>query len=113
VKKHLLILLIISLGIARDGKCQSTVFSILQDQEKLAEKSYKDGNYAEAISLYQRLLDKHPADQNVRLKLAQCYYLFKNYEKSVSIYNSYMARKGDVLPWKDMYTYAGKLSNCH
>jgi hypothetical protein len=91
---------------AHPGDCQSTVFSILQDPMKLADKNYAEGNYLEAIELYENLLNKNSANSQVKLKLAQSYYRVKDYEKSIEVYNSYVKRKSNELPWVDMYFYA-------
>jgi tetratricopeptide (TPR) repeat protein len=100
------IILMSCIIMAHHGECQSSVFSILQDPIKLADKCYADGNYLEAIELYENLLNKNSANWQVQLKLAQSYYQVKDYEKSIAAYNSYVKRKGNELPWVDMYHYA-------
>jgi len=91
--------------IALNGVCQSTVFNILQDPLKLADKKFEQTNYPEAIELYRSSLAKNPNGSQTQLKLAECYYQMKSYEKSVSVFNSYL-NKGNALPEKDMFYYA-------
>lgn len=84
---------------------QSTVFSIMQDPLKQADKSYTDGNYLEAIEQYRKLSEKRPADQHVQLRLAQSHYRVKQYDKAVMVYDLFLKRKS-ALPAEDMYFYA-------
>lgn len=91
--------------IALSGVCQSTVFNILQDRVKLADKKFAQSSYPEAIELYRSSLRKNPDDWQTQLKLAESYYQMKEYEKSVSVFNSYL-NKGYALPEKNMYHYA-------
>lgn len=99
------ILLMGCITIPHHGGCQSSVFSILQDPLKVADKYYEEGNYLEAIELYENSLNKTTNPQ-VQLKLAQSYYRVKDYKKSIATYNSYGKEKRNVLPWVDMYFYA-------
>jgi len=91
---------------ALSGVCQSTVFNLVQDGLKLADKKFAQANYWEAIDLYRSSLSKNPDDSQTQLKLAECYYRIKDYEKSVSVYNSYLDKKGNMLPAKDLYCLA-------
>lgn len=100
------IILMSCIIMAHQGDCQSSVFSILKDPLKLADKSYAEGNYMEAIELYENVLDKNSANSQVQLKLAQSYYQVKSYEKSIAMYNSYVKNNSKNLPWFDMYRYA-------
>jgi hypothetical protein len=105
VKKLVWIFLIGCMSIHHFGWCQSTIFSVLQDPLKLADKSYGEENYLEAIELYENSLKKNPNNQSILLKLGQSYYHMKEYENSILRYNSYM-KGGEVLPLQDMFYYA-------
>lgn len=87
---------------ALSGVCQSTVFNLLQDPVKLADKRFAQTNYPEAMELYRSALNKNPDDWQTQLKLAECYYQMKEYTKSVALFDSYL-NKGLALPEKNMF----------
>ena len=91
--------------IAQRGVGQSTVFNILENPSKLGDKKLAQTNYPEAAELYRSSLAKNPNDSPTQLKLAECYYQMKDYQKSVSIFNSFL-NKGNALPEKNMYHFA-------
>lgn len=88
------------------GRCQSTVFSIFKDPITLANENFTQGNYADAIELYKKVLAKSPEDVGAKLKLAQAYYQIKDYKTSVSFYNSYLSHENKELAFADMLRYA-------
>lgn len=105
MKNLILISLICCSAVPFTAECQPTVFTVLQDPLKLGDRNFMEGNYTAAIGFYQNSLSRNPGDTRTQLKLARSYYHIKNYEKSVSVYNSAMAKK-DVLPKQDLYYYA-------
>jgi tetratricopeptide (TPR) repeat protein len=87
-------------------KCQSTVFSIFKDPIELANENFSQGNYANAIELYKKVLAKSPENVGAQLKLAQAYYQIKDYKTSVSFYNNYLSHENKELAFADMLRYA-------
>jgi tetratricopeptide (TPR) repeat protein len=85
---------------------QSTVFSLFKSPLELANENFSQGNYATAIELYKTALAKRPEDIGAQLKLAQAYYQLKDYETSVSFYNSYLSHENKELSFADMLKYA-------
>src|SRR6478609_10014923 len=78
----------------------------MQDPLKLADQNYTEGNYAAAIGLFENALAKNSEDSKTQLKLAQCYYLTKDYKKSISTYDALLRKKNSLLSQHDMYYYA-------
>lgn len=93
------------LAAARNGECQSTVFTIMHNRQQLADKNYAEGDYIEAIELYKSILTKKSGDPLTRLKLARSYYHAKQYRQAVSQYDRYL-KTGEILPAGDQYTCA-------
>lgn len=89
----------------KNGECQTSIFTILQDKQKLADKSYAEGSFTEAIELYRNILGSNSGDRSARLRLAQSYFQLKEYRQSVVQYDTYLSG-GGVLPPGDMYMYA-------
>ncbi|MBA4054144.1 MAG: hypothetical protein C0490_05480 [Marivirga sp.] len=98
-------ILIVGIGVARNGESQSSVFAILQDRQKLADKNYAEGSYTEAIELYKNILSGDSGEPSTRLRLAQSYYHLKEYQRSVLQYDTYLG-DGGTLPLADVYMYA-------
>ncbi len=96
---------IVLMLISRTGECQSTVFSVMQDRRKLADKNFQEGNYLDAIALYKDVLERHDGDPSVRLKLAQSYYRAKQYRDCARQYDTYLG-DGGILSLPDQYLYA-------
>ncbi len=86
--------------------CQTTAFSVIQEPLKLANKNYLEGNYAEAIELYKKALNKNSDDPAILSKLAQSYYRVKEYRNSILIYDACIRTKSNLLSQLDLYYYA-------
>src|SRR6187551_3135898 len=94
------------MAVAFSGICQSTAFSVMQDPLKLADKDYAEGNYVAAIELFENALAKNSDNHNIQLKLARCYYLVKDYKKSISNYDVLLKTPDSMLSQNDLYYYA-------
>jgi tetratricopeptide (TPR) repeat protein len=99
-------ILMISLCLPHKGRSQSSILSIFKDPLTLANENYAEGNYASAIDLYRTVLENRPEDISTQLKLAQAYYHVKDYQSSVTFYNSYLGHERDELSFTDMFRYA-------
>jgi len=106
VKNLALIVLSVLMGIGNSGRCQSTVFSAFDGSEKLANKSFEEGNYIEAITQYQKARKHNPGNSAILLRLAESYYLAKDYKNTISTYDIFLSIQGNVLGVKDLYQYA-------
>ncbi|HMG93293.1 MAG TPA: tetratricopeptide repeat protein [Chryseolinea sp.] len=96
----------ITLCLPKTTRAQSSIFSAFKNPLTLANENYSQGNYANAIELYQSVLAKRPEDISTQLKLAQAYYQVKDYKRSVAFYNSYLGHERDDLSFADMFRYA-------
>jgi tetratricopeptide (TPR) repeat protein len=83
---------------------QATVFGMFQSDERLADKYYEAQDFQSALKLYTSSINKRRSNSNLYLRIAQCYYSMKEYEKAIDSYNNY-SKDGD-LPTADLLNYA-------
>ncbi|UII26251.1 OmpA family protein [Fulvivirga maritima] len=92
LKSALIILLVCIVTI---GKSQSIA-------KKVANKKFADKSYAEAAKIYEDILDSKPDDQEVIVKLAECYKATNQNKKALALYSE-LVNQGDPDPgnvWK-------------
>jgi len=77
----------------------------MQGPEKLGDKAFEKGDYAEAISHYNQVIARNPGKVPIQLKLARSYHNIKAYEKSVAAYDL-VTRQGGTLDPNDILGYA-------
>jgi hypothetical protein len=84
--------------------CQQTVFALLKNDIKLAADYYDERNYQGAVKLYLNSYRQNPSDA-VQLRIAECYYLLKEYQMAIKAYDNYIEGKQE-LPLEHLYYYA-------
>lgn len=73
----------------------SNSFAIPQDQLKIANSFYAEGNYEEAIKEYQTILDADNISTDVYYNLGNCYYKTDNISKAILNYEKALKLKPD------------------
>jgi tetratricopeptide (TPR) repeat protein len=84
---------------------QQTVFSLMKNDLELAQASYDQGNYREAIELFSRQERQGQGGKEIHVKLARCYYALKDFRAAAASYEKYQSLSGD-LSLEDLYQYA-------
>lgn len=84
---------------------QETVFMLFKSDTKTADEQFDKGNYYEALRSYQKVLNKNSNANEVKLKLARCYYLLKKYNESVETLHT-ISEDVNQLPASDIFLYA-------
>lgn len=69
--------------------CQETVFSVLGNPLKKADKHFNNRNYLDALSLYQSIA-KRKSSRDLELKIARSHHLLKNYKQAIEVYDKYI-----------------------
>src|ERR1700751_4006936 len=89
------------------------LFSVLaftiSAQKKKADMYYDEYNYRGAISLYPKVIESTPTDTTSIIKLANSYYIVKDYDNAEKYYALAAAMNG--VPAKVYYNYAQVLKN--
>lgn len=88
------------------GECQETVFALLRKESKLADDYFEENSFPNALELYLNALKKNPESVELRLKVARCYYLLKDFRNATRWYQQGSEEK-QSLPPQDMY-FAGE-----
>ena len=83
---------------ALEGPKVPSVQDALMDSAKGAEKN---GDYKQAIQLYQQILEKHPENTEASLALADNYRRNGNYDNAITIYDSLITKSDDIVPAKE------------
>ena len=86
-------------------------FDALQAQSlarRMADKKFKCQSYAEAIPLYEAVLEKDPTAREVRVKLAECYREIKDYKNALQLY-AVLAHEEAPAP-ENIWNYAQALA---
>lgn len=96
------VFLLIFTTIFVSAKSQQTVFTLLKNDERLADQSMTEKNYQQALKLYKRAVKKGRSEKSIDLKMARCLYLLKAYPDAIAMYSKY----GDDLPPADLYNVA-------
>jgi hypothetical protein len=87
-----------------NGEAQETVFTLLQNDLKLADKYFENRNYHQALNLYLAIAKKNPS-QEIQLQIARSYHCLKQYSKAVAAYDK-VQKDNKLLPLEDAYNYA-------
>jgi len=89
------------------------LFSVLAftviGQKKKADMFYDQYNYRGAISLYPKVIESSSTDTSSIIKLANAYYIVKDYDNAEKYYALAAAMNG--VPAKVIYNYAQVLKN--
>src|SRR5258708_1066191 len=102
-----LLVFVLALALARlTATAQETVFSILKKQSRQAEDYYQEKNYRAALALYTRMYSKDSSSEVWPVKIGECAYLLKEYNKAVSAYSR--LKPSDLL-LEDLYNLAESL----
>ncbi len=107
VSVHLLLACLMCLG-SYNSMAQESVFSLFKKELQTADDYYVSGNYKSALLLYESVVKKKSAPQNIELRLARCYYFTHDYAKAVDSYQKFM--KVDKLSSTDQFYYAEALT---
>ena len=102
---RLLLPVMILAAIAWNCYGQKTVFGLLSNDLKLADKYYGERNFQGALQLCLGASRKNAASPDIQLRVARCYYSLKQYPQSIAYYDGYIKVKRN-LPWTDIYNYA-------
>jgi hypothetical protein len=94
---------LVLLTVAEKAACQETVFSLLSNNLKKADKHFNNKNYLDALSLYQSIA-KRKSSRDLDLKIARSYHFLKNYKQAIAVYEKYAIE--NKLPSTDLYYYA-------
>ena len=84
---------------------QQTVFGLLRNNLKLADKYYEENNFQGALDLCLRASREKDPSPDLQLRIARCYYSLKQYREAIAHYGGYIKLKRN-LPWTDIYYYA-------
>ncbi len=104
-----LLVFVLALALARlTATAQETVFSILKKQSRQAEDYYQEKNYKAALALYTRMYSKDSSSEVWPVKIGECAYLLKEYNKAVSAYSR--LKPSDLL-LEDLYNFAESLAS--
>lgn len=87
---------------------QSTVFNILKKELTLADNYYDDRNYRYALKIYLRIASRDPSDAEMRIRIARCHYLLRQYDEACKWYEQEL--QSGTLPKHDLYNRAEALS---
>ncbi len=102
-EKTILIFIVCFLGISWSVKSQTTVFSLFQSDQKLADQYFMEKDFQSALKLYNGSLHKRKINKDLYLKIAECHYSMKQYKKAMDAYDRY-SKEGD-LPAEDLLNY--------
>jgi Tetratricopeptide repeat/WD40-like Beta Propeller Repeat len=105
-----IILTFFSFATAQAALSQQTVFTTVQDPEKIADRHVADSEYLEAIELYSSALRKRHADADILLKIARCYIKVKQFENAVDSYAQIRSTK-QRIPIADLINFGDALCN--
>jgi len=81
-----------------DGPKVPTMQDSLTESAKAAEKQ---GNYKQAIMLYQQVLEKKPDDKDIILALADDYRRSGQYDQAIAVYDNLLAKDPASLDAKE------------
>lgn len=84
---------------------QQTVFGLLKNNLKLADKYYEEKNFRGALDLCLSASREKAPSPDIVLRIARCYYSLKEYPRATAYYDRYIEMKRN-LPWTDVYYYA-------
>jgi tetratricopeptide (TPR) repeat protein len=97
---------VVLMFIAGTGECQETVFALLRKESKLADNYFEENAFPNALELYLNALKKNPESAELRLKVARCYYLLKDYPNAALWYQKHGDEK-QTLSLQDIF-FAGE-----
>ena len=82
---------------------QETVFALLKNDLRLADKYFEAKDYQTALELYNVVARRRPSKE-VDLKIARSHHFLKQYKKAVAVYEKHA--QSNSLPLSDLYYYA-------
>lgn len=82
---------------------QETVFTLMVSDVKQADRLLEQKNYRAALALYETASKKSRSENNVKLKIARCHFLLKNYGSAVTAYENSSV---DNTQSEDVYYFA-------
>jgi tetratricopeptide (TPR) repeat protein len=89
---------------------QASVFSVLNQSIKEADKAFIAKNYGKALSIYEQAANHDGAPDNIDLRLARSYYYTYQYEKAVTHYKQY-EKTNLEFPVDDYFYFAESLAS--
>ena len=96
----------LSLFAVIEAQSQETVFGLLKKDLQRADEYVKQKNFRAALTLYSNYLRNHKVENNVRVKIARCYFSLKQYGEAVRNFESVE----DQLQPADLHAYGEALS---
>jgi hypothetical protein len=101
IKTTLCILL--ALLVVSKATGQETVFALLKNDLRLADKYFENKDYQNALKLYKTVVKKRPS-KDVELKIARSHHFLKQYHKAIAAYEKHV--KSNSMSTPDLYYYA-------
>jgi hypothetical protein len=89
--------------IASKATSQETVFALLKNDLRLADKYFENKDYQSALKLYKTVAKRHPS-KDVDLKIARSHHFLKQYHQAIAMYEKHV--KNNSLSTPDLYYYA-------
>ena len=89
--------------VAFQASGQETVFGLLKNDLRLADKYFENKDYQSALKLYKTVVKRHPS-KDVELKIARSHHFLKQYRKAIAAYDKHVVTNSLSIP--DLYYYA-------
>lgn len=103
---RIIILITLFLDVGISSSYSQSVFTLVKNQQKLADHSLSERSYQQAIEQYELLIKRNPKNINNNFQLAQCYYHIRQFEKCASRYERLLIEKKNAFSVQDMFFYA-------
>jgi tetratricopeptide (TPR) repeat protein len=89
--------------VAFQASSQETVFALLKNDLRLADKYFENKDYQSALKLYKTVVKRRPS-RDVELKIARSHHFLKQYRKAIAAYEKHVETNSLSIP--DLYYYA-------
>jgi tetratricopeptide (TPR) repeat protein len=106
MKVRTAILVTLILLVIQTSLMGQTVFSVMQDPVKQANKYYDEGDLPAAINLYNDAIERGAKELKIRINLARAQYHTRDYIGSVSTYEWLASQAKNEMTLQDLLLYA-------
>src|SRR5688572_12036749 len=103
MKTKITLCILFVLLIASKATSQETVFALLKNDLRLADKYFENKDYQSALKLYKTVAKRRPSKE-VELKIARSHHFLKQYHQAIAAYEKHV--KSNSLTTPDLYYYA-------
>jgi tetratricopeptide (TPR) repeat protein len=103
MKIKITLFIFLLLLVASKATSQETVFALLKNDLRLADKYFENKDYQNALKLYKTVAKRRPS-KDIEIKIARSHHRLKQYDKAIAAYEKHI--KSNSLSTPDLYYYA-------